>query len=242
MSERFIKLFTAESNLYFDGSPVIIEAGALLKDTATEKIIAQLKILNLSEKTISYLSVYISPLDSMNRRIGEAIAFEYLDICVPTHTEFGSKQPLFMPNASTRAFEICGCDVRFEDGSSWTCEESTWNPIDKDTKALLDSVKYYKQALELSESDCIEDLDKAIELFEKIKDRQSVEEEIKRCEEKIKDIQSVEEEIKRCEEKMLALEEQNLTRKTRKFIQMLGLIFLALIILLMFSILSDLLK
>ena len=50
------------------------------------------------------------------------------------------------------------------------------------------------------------------------------------------------EEIKRCEEKMLALEEQNLTRKTRKFIQMLGLIFLALIILLMFSILSDLLK
>ena len=226
MSERFIRLFTAESNLHVDGSPVIVEAGALLKDTVNNNIIAQLKFLNFSEKTISYLRVYIYPLDSMNQRIGEAIAFEYLDISIPTDAEFGSKQPLFMPNASTRAFEICGCEVRFEDGTSWSCEKSMWKSIDKDTKALLDSVKFYKQALELSESDCIEDLEEAIEIFEKTKDSQSVEEEIQRCEEKI-----------------LALEEEKQAKKIRKISQMLGLIFLApVIILLIFLILSGLLK
>lgn len=33
MSERYLKLFSLEENLYIPGSPVLIAAGALLKDT-----------------------------------------------------------------------------------------------------------------------------------------------------------------------------------------------------------------
>ena len=197
MSERFARLFTAKNNLHVDGSPVIVEAGALLKDTVNKNIIAQLKFLNFGEKTISYLRVYISPLDSMNRRIGEAIAFEYLDISVPTNTEFGSKQPLLIPNASTRAFEICGCDVLFEDGSSWTCEKSQWKPLNSDSETLKYSkeiIKIYKEASDLCESEVKWDLIRAVKLFKKIKDCRSVEEEIKRCEEKIKILEKREQE------------------------------------------------
>lgn len=189
MSERFIRLFTAESNLHVDGSPVIVEAGALLKDTVNNNIIAQLKFLNFSEKTISYLRVYIYPLDSMNQRIGEAIAFEYLDISIPTDAEFGSKQPLFMPNASTRAFEIYGYDVRFEDGTSWSCKNSKWNSLKSDAeefKYSKEEIEIYQEASALCKSNDKTALIKAIELFNKIKDHRPVEEEIKYCEERIR--------------------------------------------------------
>ena len=43
MAERFEKLFELPNNLYSSGSPVIVVAGALLKDTETGRIIVQLK-------------------------------------------------------------------------------------------------------------------------------------------------------------------------------------------------------
>lgn len=39
MSERYLKLFSLEENLYIPGSPVLIAAGALLKDTQTGRIL-----------------------------------------------------------------------------------------------------------------------------------------------------------------------------------------------------------
>ena len=188
MSERFVRLFTAESNLHVDGSPVIIKAGALLKDTVTAKIIAQLKFLNLSGKTISYLRVYICPLDAMNHRMCEAIPYEYLDISIPPCKEFGSKQPLFMPNASTRAFEIFGCDVRFKDGTSWSCKNSSWNSDADEVKYSKEVIEIYKKASVLCNSNDKSDLIRAIRLFNKIKDHQPVEDEIRRCQERLRNL------------------------------------------------------
>ena len=42
MSERYTRLFALEENLYSDGSPVVISAGALLKDNQTGAVLAQL--------------------------------------------------------------------------------------------------------------------------------------------------------------------------------------------------------
>ena len=43
MSERYSKLSALPENLYSTGAPVIIAAGALLKDNQTGKVLAQLK-------------------------------------------------------------------------------------------------------------------------------------------------------------------------------------------------------
>ena len=55
MSERYIKVFAGKENLYLEGAPVIILASALLKDTQTGKMLAQLKLQNISEKSISMI-------------------------------------------------------------------------------------------------------------------------------------------------------------------------------------------
>ena len=65
MAERFEKLFILPSDLYSEGSPIIISAGALLKDTETGKVIAQIKyhsisstpIKDLKIKSLSYMSI-----------------------------------------------------------------------------------------------------------------------------------------------------------------------------------------
>lgn len=47
MNGRFEKLYSLPSQLYAPSSPVIITAGALLKDTQTGKVLAQLKFKNM---------------------------------------------------------------------------------------------------------------------------------------------------------------------------------------------------
>ena len=77
MSERYQHVFTGSENLYVNGAPIVIRACALLKDTETGKMIAQLKLRNVSGKQISYAKVAITQLDSIHQPIDKAIAFEY---------------------------------------------------------------------------------------------------------------------------------------------------------------------
>ena len=61
MSERYGRLYSLPENLYAEGAPVIISAGNLLKDTQTGKILAQLKIKNISSKIIKAAMDMSSP-------------------------------------------------------------------------------------------------------------------------------------------------------------------------------------
>ena len=51
MAERFTKVFSLTPNLYAKGCPIIIEAGALQKDTETGNLIAQLKMKDTFQLT-----------------------------------------------------------------------------------------------------------------------------------------------------------------------------------------------
>ena len=53
MSERYSRLFSLSENLYAEGAPVLIAAGALLKDNETGKVLAQLKLRSISDKKIN---------------------------------------------------------------------------------------------------------------------------------------------------------------------------------------------
>ena len=63
MSERYSRLFSLPNNLYVENAPVVISAGALLKDTQSNKIIAQLKFKNINRKNISAITVSVQPFD-----------------------------------------------------------------------------------------------------------------------------------------------------------------------------------
>ena len=68
MADRFEKLYEQGKRLYKTESPVVIEAGALLKDTVSEEILIQLNFHSVSDKKIKALKVIISVFDVMGNK------------------------------------------------------------------------------------------------------------------------------------------------------------------------------
>jgi hypothetical protein len=103
MSERYSKIFSLSPNLYTIGSPIVVKAGALLKDNEKNLLIAQLKLQNISDKAIKLVKVEIHCHDSIGRPIDEAIAYEYRDLHIMRGTNFGTQNPIKITNSATRA-------------------------------------------------------------------------------------------------------------------------------------------
>lgn len=135
MSERYSKLFSLPENLYAEGSPVIIAAGALLKDNQTGRVIAQLKLRNISSKTIKAATVSLLPLNTVGKPLGEAVRYEYLDLSSTRDTDFGSKSAIPLPDASTRSFSVAVTEVIFTDNSVWNANDAAWETL-KSPEAL----------------------------------------------------------------------------------------------------------
>lgn len=129
MSERYSKLFVLPESLYAAGAPVVIAAGALLKDHQTGKVLAQLKIQNISDNTIKAATVKIEPLDTVGKPLGEAIAYQYLDLNVRRDADFGQKIPVVLPDATTRGFRVIVSEVIFTDNSTWAASNEPWEPL-----------------------------------------------------------------------------------------------------------------
>ena len=131
MSERFERLFSLTGNLYAESSPVIIAAGALLRDTETGRILAQLKFKSISPKPIKAIKVQISPLDTVGKPLGEKITYDYLDLNVDRDMEFGQMKAIPVMNPATRSFTAEVSETAFEDNSVWTMDGAAWTPLPK---------------------------------------------------------------------------------------------------------------
>lgn len=129
MGERYSRLFSLPENLYSVGAPVVIAAGALLKDNQTGRVLAQLKIRNISDKAVKAATVSIIPLDTVGKPLGEAISYQYLDLNAARDADFGQKTPVFFPDAATRAFSVSVSEVIFADTTVWTASETAWEPL-----------------------------------------------------------------------------------------------------------------
>lgn len=119
MTNRYSRLFTLPSALYATGSPVVIVAGALLKDNQTGKVLGQLKLRSISPKHIKAVKVCITTMDTAARILGEPIEYQYLDLSVPRNTEFGQKTAISLPDAATRSFTVSVTEVVFSDNTIW---------------------------------------------------------------------------------------------------------------------------
>ena len=147
MSERYSRLFTLPENLYAVGSPVVIVAGALLKDNQNGKIVAQLKLRNISNKVIKAVKVSLNLFDTAGKPIGNVVEYEYLDLDASRDTEFGQKNPVFVTESKARSYKAAVTEVVFADKTTWTASDAEWEPLprQKTLDAVLQDSELVKQ-------------------------------------------------------------------------------------------------
>ena len=119
MAERFERLYKLPDNLYVTGSPVIISAGALLKDNETGNIVTQLKFHSVSEKRIIAVKISVTAYDVSGKELQGVEDYQYLDLNVYNGQYFGSNKAIVMPEIVTRSFEITAITVIFDDQFIW---------------------------------------------------------------------------------------------------------------------------
>lgn len=129
MSERYTRLFSLPENLYSTGAPVIIAAGALLKDNQSGNVLAQLKLRSISSKTIKATTVSIKPLDTAGISLGDYVTYQYLDLQVDRDTDFGQKTAIPLTNPATRSFDVIVSEAIFTDNSIWHGDEQPWEAL-----------------------------------------------------------------------------------------------------------------
>ena len=133
MSERFSRIYSLPQNLYIQGSPIIIKAGALLKDNNSNSLIAQLKFQNITNEIIKLVKVEITCLDSLGRQIDKPIIFDYLDLSATRGEFFGTKTPIKITNLTARSFAAKVVEVGFLDNTVWKETGKVWEEIPRQT-------------------------------------------------------------------------------------------------------------
>lgn len=129
MAERFTKLFSLPENLYVEGSPLLIAAGALQKDNQSGRVFAQLKFRSITDKTIKAVKVKLFPLDTIGNAMDGTVEHEYLDLTAVRDEDFGQKTAIAFPNASTRGFSVEVAEVYFADNSVWCGNGAKWESL-----------------------------------------------------------------------------------------------------------------
>ena len=147
MSERYSKLFTLSENLYAMGSPVVIAAGALLKDNQTGRIVAQLKLRSISPKVIIGVKVQFCLFDNAGNPIGTPMAFDYLDLSASRDAEFGQKTPIPVAENKARSYSVTVQEVVYADKCTWMASDTPWEslPRQKTLDAKLHDPELVKQ-------------------------------------------------------------------------------------------------
>lgn len=123
MSERYTRLFSLPENLGQEGAPVVISAGALLRDNNTGKVIVQLKLRNISEQTIKSVKVKVNAFDTAGDELKGAESFSYMDLAVERNGVFASQTPILLQDKTTRSFSVEILSVVFSNGTVYQPNE-----------------------------------------------------------------------------------------------------------------------
>ena len=118
MAERYSRLFTLAEDLYTPGAPLVIAAGALLKDTQTGQVLAQLKMRSISARTITAVNLQVIGYDMSKAEVCRE-EHQYLDLKIARNESFGSKEAIPLSRRSVRSFAVKLLAVYFEDGESY---------------------------------------------------------------------------------------------------------------------------
>ena len=119
MSERYVRLYQCAAPQVQGDAPVMLAAGVLLGDKETGRVLAQVKLQNISEKTIKAVYVRVRCMDAMNVLMPQQAEAKYMDLTAKPGNFFGDRQPILLEDASTRSFTLQVTDVMFADNTSW---------------------------------------------------------------------------------------------------------------------------
>ena len=122
MAERFERLLYLEAPLWCDGSPIIIEKGALLRDAAQGQNLLQLRVKNIQERQLSGLVIEITLKDIKGESIGTH-SQSFLDLSAPNGSSFGESTPIYLEHDNARRFSFRVADAVFSDGTTWSSPE-----------------------------------------------------------------------------------------------------------------------
>ena len=132
MANRYLNLFKLPERLYAKGSPIIIETGALHKDSVLGDVVAQLKFRSIVPQNITSVTVDITCFNAAKEIITPSFIYKYDNIIVNENEQFfGSKTLITLPHNDTRSFSVKITNVEFSDGSTVIITENQWNSIPK---------------------------------------------------------------------------------------------------------------
>lgn len=136
MSERYSRLLKKDCRLYTAGSPVLIEAYALLLDNESGNLLAQVKCTNIGEKTVSAVSVSVLAFKADGTHLRGVESFLLTGLGAQRGESFGQKAAIPMPDAATRAISVRVAECIFDDGTIWqAASDAVWEPIPEQEEA-----------------------------------------------------------------------------------------------------------
>ena len=142
MAERYTRLYTLPENLYTEGAPLVIAAGALLKDNQTGKVLAQLKYRSICSRPIRAIKVLITGYD-MAKAVVCQEEHQYLDLEIGRDEYWGSKEAVYLPDRSVRSYSAAVLAVYYADGGSYVSDSQRWEPLQE--QAGLDTKLWDKE-------------------------------------------------------------------------------------------------
>ena len=142
MAERYTRLYTLPENLYTEGAPLVIAAGALLKDNQTGKGLAQLKYRSICSRPIRAIKVLITGYDMAKTEVCRE-EHQYLDLEIGRDEYWGSKEAVYLPDRSVRSYSAAVLAVYYADGGSYISDSQRWEPLQE--QAGLDTKLWDKE-------------------------------------------------------------------------------------------------
>lgn len=116
MNERYIRLQDFSKNLYAEGVPVLIEAGALLKDSLTDALLVQMKFRNISEKKIASVTTNVR-IWTGSEMIEQK--FTYSRLSADIGAEFGQNTPILLTSKEVVSVQATILLVTFADKTEY---------------------------------------------------------------------------------------------------------------------------
>lgn len=145
MAERYTRLYTLQENLYQEGSPILISAGVLLKDTSTGKLLVQLKFRNISDYVINAVKVKIYASDPAGMVLKGIESFSYLDLSVGKDGDFGQKKPIPLPDVTARSFSVEILSVTHSGGVYSPKTKDTATPAGQEVLEKIEALNHERE-------------------------------------------------------------------------------------------------
>lgn len=125
-SERYERLWASYDKYATEGTPTLIVAQALLKDTKNDNIVAQLKFQNIDSRYIQAVNIELKAFDSFGKELQGIPEYQYTDLHVKTGDFWGADRAIILPNNLTRTINVAIKSIIFSDNTIWESNQSEW--------------------------------------------------------------------------------------------------------------------